>query len=285
MKNPYFIDEPCAISLSGGRTSAYMLRQVLEANQGLPADCTVLFANTGKELPETLDFVNACSVNWGIPVTWVELHKITRTVEPGATRGSLEKEYKIVDYETASRAGDPFTALLTGMPAIPNVTQRTCTSYMKIKPMMWALDGMGYERPVTQLVGIRADEPRRAHKILAKPKRDGAELELPLFHAGVTAGDVGEYWAKNDFDLALPNNNGVTDWGNCDLCFLKSYQKKISIIRQRPDLASWWIEAETYKQGAFRLDHPDYASMLSLATETDDMFEGLDESIPCFCGE
>ena len=50
--NPYRINEPAAISFSGGRTSAFMLFKVLEAHDGqLPDDVVVTFANTGKEMP------------------------------------------------------------------------------------------------------------------------------------------------------------------------------------------------------------------------------------------
>ena len=42
------------ISFSGGRTSAYMLHQILEANGNLPDRVQVMFANTGREMPETL---------------------------------------------------------------------------------------------------------------------------------------------------------------------------------------------------------------------------------------
>ena len=74
MKNLYTIDEPAAISFSGGRTSAYMLYRVIEAYGGtLPEHIKVLFANTGREMPETLDFVQACSEQWNVPITWLEL--------------------------------------------------------------------------------------------------------------------------------------------------------------------------------------------------------------------
>ena len=60
--NPYLIDEPAVISFSGGRTSAYMLYKVLEAHGGrLPDHVVVAFSNTGKEMPQTLDFVDRCS--------------------------------------------------------------------------------------------------------------------------------------------------------------------------------------------------------------------------------
>ena len=53
--NPYKILEPTVISFSGGRTSAYMLWKILEANNGLPDEAIVCFANTGKEEEATLD--------------------------------------------------------------------------------------------------------------------------------------------------------------------------------------------------------------------------------------
>lgn len=53
--NPYLIEGPALISFSGGRTSAYMLHEILRAHDGtLPPDVYVTFANTGKEREETL---------------------------------------------------------------------------------------------------------------------------------------------------------------------------------------------------------------------------------------
>ena len=58
MKNAYKIPEGnVLISLSGGRTSAYMLHEILVANNGLRDDVVVAFANTGREMEGTIDFV------------------------------------------------------------------------------------------------------------------------------------------------------------------------------------------------------------------------------------
>ena len=49
----YLIETPFVVSFSGGRTSAFMLRNILDAYGGsLPAQGHVVFANTGKE-PDT----------------------------------------------------------------------------------------------------------------------------------------------------------------------------------------------------------------------------------------
>ena len=62
IRNPYRVPRPAVISFSGGRTSAYMLRSVVDAYGGsLPADIAVIFANTGLERPETLEFIDICS--------------------------------------------------------------------------------------------------------------------------------------------------------------------------------------------------------------------------------
>ena len=67
-----------------------MLRRVLDAYGGqLPADVHVLFANTGKERPETLDFVRDCAVNWGVNIVWLER-------DGGAPEGARFRE---VEYE------------------------------------------------------------------------------------------------------------------------------------------------------------------------------------------
>ena len=63
----YDLERPGLLSFSGGRTSGFMLREVLNYyNDKLPDDIYVVFANTGKEMNETLDFVRDCSVNWNV---------------------------------------------------------------------------------------------------------------------------------------------------------------------------------------------------------------------------
>ncbi|PXW15506.1 adenine nucleotide alpha hydrolase family protein [Paraburkholderia caballeronis] len=69
---PFIIHGPAQICFSGGRTSGFMLHEILCANHGLPADCFVVFQNTGKEREETLAFIDECARRWGVPVTWLE---------------------------------------------------------------------------------------------------------------------------------------------------------------------------------------------------------------------
>lgn len=286
MKNPYFIDEPAGISFSGGRSSAYMLYKILVAHGGvLPDYVKVVFANTGKEMPQSLDFVKACSDRWGVDIAWVELSGAERIEEDGK-RVVLKKDFKIVGYETASRKGGPFDIFLNASKSIPNAASRSCTGALKLRAIAWYIETVcGIERPHLQLIGIRGDEQRRAKKIHGTYE-DGQDRFCPLWLDGVTAREVGDFWRGQEFDLMLPNNNGVTDWGNCDLCFLKGKSKRASIIREHPSLANWWIDVEDIMEQQFRPDEPSYSQMKQIALDQFNIFNGIDDdSISCFCGD
>ena len=50
-----------------------MLKKIVDAYGGrLPSDIAVVYANTGMERPETLDFVDTCAAAWLVAVHWVE---------------------------------------------------------------------------------------------------------------------------------------------------------------------------------------------------------------------
>lgn len=285
MHDPFKIDGPTCISFSGGRTSAYMLWRVLQSNSGLPADAVVAFANTGKEDEATLRFVQRCSDEWSVPITWLEFQYTKETTD----------RFKVVNFETASRQGEPFESVIFDIRAhhyLPNPVTRFCTIEMKIRPVARYLLSLGMASTQTEAenmswVGIRADEQRRAAKIADKSR-------LPLWAAGVIKQDVGDFWRSQPFDLELPNNNGVTMHGNCDLCFLKPTSQVLSLIAEKPERAVWWAKMEercqssgmTIGDGArFRKDRPSYAEMARFAQQQTDMFDPNEEAIACFCGE
>ena len=280
--NPYFTKGPTCISFSGGRTSAYMLYKVLEAHDGvLPKETVITFANTGIEHPATLDFVRDCGEQWGVNIIWLEA-----TARIGTeSENKYVYGYEVVNYDTASRNGEPFADLITARNYLPNPVARFCTAELKIRRINDYLIDQGLKEHAT-LIGLRADEPRRAVR-LHNLKREGGDCWCPLYIDGVTKQTVSDFWQKQNFDLNLPNRNGVTDLGNCTLCHLKGRNKKISIIRQQPDLADWWIEQEKKVKTTFRIDHPDYATMKIIATTQSDLFEDEEEenAIDCFCTE
>jgi 3'-phosphoadenosine 5'-phosphosulfate sulfotransferase (PAPS reductase)/FAD synthetase len=296
VKNPYFITEPAAISFSGGRSSAYMLHKILEAHDGdLRDDTIVTFANTGREMPETLDFVHAIETHWDVPIVWLELgeYLITGEWQTGSKAGMprYSAQTVVVDYETASRNGEPFERLVKKRNYLPNIMSRFCTAELKVRRIRDYLKAQGHN-DWTQYIGIRGDEPRRAIKMHGRTD-EGHDMFLPMFLDGTTKEDVHEFWKSQAFDLGLYSRDGTTDFGNCDLCFLKGGRKKLSLIRERPDLADWWIRMEDMMSettagsaARFRNDQPSYREMKVIASDQPSLFEYADdETIPCFCGE
>ena len=277
--NPYKIEGPALISFSGGRTSAFMLKQIIDAHGGTPPDdIYVTFANTGKEMPETLDFVQACSEHWDVKVHWLELEMaderpVYRTKE--------------VTYETASRDGKPFEALIGRRSYLPNPVARFCTAELKIRRMkdfMWKMKGYKHWDNV---LGLRYDEPRRVSSSRNASDRERWGNLMPMYEAKHTVKDVLEFWQKANFDLTLPSIDGQTLAGNCDLCFLKGRKTLTKLIKERPDLTTWWIAQENRigegTGATFRSDRPPYVELLKEAENPvmDDMFE--DDTMSCFC--
>lgn len=232
--SPFFITGPALISFSGGRTSAFMLFQILWAHGGvLPADVHVCFANTGKEREETLRFVHECATRWGVHVVWLEWLAPSK---PG--RG--QPRFAEVGYNSAARDGEPFSALIKRKQYLPNSQMRYCTIELKIRVMRDYMKSLGYKR-WENAVGLRYDEGSRVLKALDRNAsgKDIFTAVLPLSKAKVTVRHVGAFWEAQPFDLQL-----LPHEGNCDLCFLKGRKKRAEIIANNPDRADWWIAQE-----------------------------------------
>lgn len=295
MANPYRLPEPFVISFSGGRTSGYMLRQILDAFGGrLPEGGKVIFCNTGKERLETLDFVERCSLEWDCPITWLEYRRWVNYPGDAPGRWGCKPRkarpwtgLEVVNYATASRRGESFDQLIEGSAMLPNVAIRRCTQWLKIKTnWRYCRNVLGW-RDYTNAIGLRADEPARVARLKPDPKStSGEEPVCPLAKAGATLHDVREFWASQPFDLQLKPHEG-----NCDLCFLKGQGKLLAIMQERPELAGWWIEKERQfvgktrleEAGRFRKNAPSYRATLEMAQQPT-LFDTTDTDYPsCRC--
>lgn len=112
MSSPYLLPEGnVQIAFSGGRTSAYMLHHIAEANGGLPEGrVQAVFANTGREMPETLDFVQECERRWGLCITRVE------------RRPNSEAGFEVVGHQGLSVNGEPLRDIILARGFLPNAT-------------------------------------------------------------------------------------------------------------------------------------------------------------------
>jgi 3'-phosphoadenosine 5'-phosphosulfate sulfotransferase (PAPS reductase)/FAD synthetase len=246
------------ISFSGGRTSGYMLRQILDANGDLPDRAKVLFANTGREMPETLDFVQECSERWQVPITWLEY-----------TRRDNKVSYDVVSHNSASRDGEPLATLFRSKSYLPNVMQRFCTQETKVKTMKRYLVGIGWKH-WANTIGIRADEN---HRVKTSTDKRWANW-FPLSDANVSKRDVMDFWKAQPFDLQVKPGGG-----NCDGCFLKSEATLAMMWREHPDRMQWWADMEEKIGGTFHKSRSYKSLGEFVARQSDWIFD--DEAFLC----
>ncbi len=253
--NPFRIDGPALISFSGGRTSGYMLHRIVEAHGGqLPDNVHVAFANTGKEREETLRFVHECGSRWGVKINWLEWR-----------RDGFEQ----VGFNSASRDGEPFRALIDWKQRLPNSFERWCTEFLKVKTMFAFARSIGFpDGSYAEVIGLRNDEGHRILKSMDNAKfvkrkgvpvpRDPARrVSFPLAKAKIVKMDVMRFWlgptgAFPSDDLPQGFDLGLAPWeGNCDLCFLKGKGIRKRLIRDNPSVTEWWKEREIEQAGFF----------------------------------
>ena len=246
------------VSFSGGRSSAMMAK--IMADNYPKDDMIFMFANTGKEMPETLDFVHECDTRWDLGVVWIEFCPIDK--------------FKVMNYETASRNGEPFEALIEKKGFPPNRVARFCTADLKIRAMKAYLMSLGHKHWDAAL-GIRYDEPKRYHKLRANDGKDRWDYIFPLWDMKVDKRAVAAFWKAQDFDLGIHSN-----LGNCDFCFLKGRNKKISQARLMPDRLDWWIKMEDKTGARFTNDYT--MRQLKEQAVQPSLF---DDTIDCFCGD
>jgi 3'-phosphoadenosine 5'-phosphosulfate sulfotransferase (PAPS reductase)/FAD synthetase len=242
------------INFSGGRTSAYMTKCLIDEG----GEYLVTFQNTGKEMPQTLDFINECDKRWNLNIVWLEYR--------------YGNNFEVVTYETASRDGRPFDEVIQHKKHfLPNQRMRYCTQFMKIDTLKRYLKSIGISE-YTSYNGIRYDEPRRWAKI----KASDLDVELPLVKWKTTKMDVLKWWSEQDFDLLVNE-----PYGNCDCCFLKGKGKLAIIAKEKPELFEWWIEKENKAQAKFKKDIT-YEQIKDKALSQLGLWDD-DPSFDCFC--
>lgn len=267
------VEGPAVISFSGGLTSAYMLRRILD--EGLQADVHVVFCDTGKEREETYTFVARVAQEWG-----VKLWYLSYGYGPSDERLFFPK------------GKTPFDLIIARRRYLPNPTTRFCTQELKINQIKHFMRFLGYRETVgkrsfdtwSNIVGLRADEPRRVAKIR---DRDSWTVSVPLYEAGITKQEVTAFWETQPFTLGLKSYEG-----NCDLCYLKGQKKRLRILRDYPELGQWWQEKEGERLRPFRPHGADYGRLISwiernpeLYLEEEEAIEAEEDLRDCFCTE
>lgn len=262
--------------ISGGRTSARMAYMV---------DAVLCFQNTGREHPNTLDFIAALEQDLGREIVRLEFRAPRRGEPPRAAT------FEIVEHSHLSRKGEPYRDMLDmcrafrdkhnkvqpaagcscnnckcGMPGpiAPWARSRICTAYLKVRVQRNFCRALGWGEPTeyTEYVGLRADEPKRLAKMRGRNIDRNTDERAPLEELGIVELDIFNFWAGRPFDLKLPKH-----LGNCTKCFLKDESDLATAMIDYPDDNQDWIDDESTYGPMRRGGRPSYAQVLAEASD------------------
>ena len=204
------------VSFSGGETSAYMAQYLKNYKQD-EYEMVFIFANTGQENEETLNFVDQCDKAFNLNLIWLEA-KINQELGKGT-------RWNVVNYKTASRNGKPFEDGIKKF-GLPNLNNPWCTRDLKLEPIHSYLKlNLGWKDYWTA-IGIRSDEIDRVSSNRLKNK-----LYYPLVEdMPMSKPKINFWWSQKEFRLNLKGYEG-----NCKWCWKKSDNKLMTIAIEKPE--------------------------------------------------
>lgn len=230
------------VSFSGGETSALMTHLLLTKWRDRYADVKVVFANTGQENEATLEFVRDCDAAFGFNTVWVEALP---------QQGKIGTKHRVVNFDTASRAGEPFEAMIDKY-GIPNQKFQQCTRELKLRPIQsYFRSAVWAARSYDTAIGIRADESRRRS---GNAVQSGVVYPL-LDWSPTTKPQVNSFWLAQPFRLNLAGYQG-----NCKTCWKKSFRKLMTIMDENPAQFDFFERMERDKS----LIGPEFAKLPSV---------------------
>jgi hypothetical protein len=215
------------VSFSGGKTSAYMAICIKQNYADKYDEVITVFANTGQEKQETLDFVNKVDKAFDLNVVWLESNPNNDERKSSG--------FSIVSYETASIDGSPFQRVIQKY-GIANKSYPHCTRELKINPIHNYARSIGWEaKTYDTAIGIRSDEMDR---INPKYKEHGFIYPL-VFNYPKTKQDIEQFWATQPFTLNIKEHEG-----NCTWCWKKSDRKLYRLAKESPSIFNFPMEME-----------------------------------------
>lgn len=265
------------VSVSGGRSSAMMAWHIQTDKRYLKYEKLYVFANTGQERPETIQFLKAMVSHWKIPLVLIE--------------GVYSKEprvgvsYKIVDFEDLDMKSGPFHGAIEQLnknkwTGVPNQATPYCSSYLKTRPIhKLATDVFGTPNYI-KAIGYRfEDMPKRITLSALKEKSDLIAPLLTDFKRPTTINDLNKFWKHQPFKLEI--NSG---YGNCQLCWKKSERNLIKSIRYGVDCIDWYRDMENKYENRFFRNNLSIDDLVSMASIPNQIEVFSDEGESCFCG-
>lgn len=194
------------LGLSGGKDSAAL---AVLLHEEIP-ELEYFFCDTGKELPETYEFLDRLKARLGIEITHL----------------------------SADRGFDHWMKVYGGL--LPSPKMRWCTKQLKIKPLE---EFVGDDKAISY-IGIRADEDNRKGYISTK---GNIESRFPFVERGMVKEDI--IRLLEDSGIGLPKYYKWRSRSGCFFCFYQRKIEWVRLADEHPKLFQKAVEYEQERGG------------------------------------
>lgn len=234
------------VTVSGGRSSAMMARHIQTSQSYKHFKKIFVFANTGQERIETINFLKNMVKYWGI-----ELYLIEGVYSNVMGVGI---KYKIVDFDTLNMSSGPFEGAIMHknkgiFDGVPNQEAPYCSETLKTIPCKKLCDDIFGVNNYIKVIGFRKEDmPKRI--TFAQIKADNKRI-FPLltdFQSVIGNIELNNWWQNQPFKLQIHG-----ELGNCELCWKKSKITLVKNLRHGARSVKWWQSMESkYGNTSFR---------------------------------
>lgn len=234
------------VTVSGGRSSAMMARHIQTSEKYKDFEKIYVFANTGQERVETIDFLKNIVKYWKM-----DLHIVEAV---GSDVMGVGINYKLVDFDTLSMNSEPFEAVIRHknkgvFEGLPNSESPYCSENLKTIPCKKFCDEIFGVNNYLKAIGYRKEDmPKRITFAEAKIDKTRIFPLLTDFYVPIDNLELNRWWDKQPFKLGIHGK-----FGNCELCWKKSKNTLIDNIRYGTRTIEWWQKMEDkYDNTSFR---------------------------------
>lgn len=201
-----------------------------------------------------------------------------------------------IDWVTGKTFDDSIIKTKKGTKFLPNKMARYCTTELKTMPILyWMYDVI--KEPVIMRFGYRANETRRAVKMMDKTDTEGftkvkatfttlkdgrnswgqyryCKPEFPLIDDNIYKDTIEQFWRDKDVRFAYMNN--------CVGCWWRSPLLLKKMSNKHPNKMQWFADQETNKS-KWRSDVM-YKDIINWSTQTELFDDDFNECDSGYCG-
>jgi hypothetical protein len=233
------------ISVSGGRSSAMVARHIQTNDKYKDFNKVYVFANTGMERPETIDFLKNIEKHWGIDLIKVE--------GVYSTEMGVGIKHKIVEWDELDMKAKVFENAIEhknkgDYSGLPNQAAPFCSGTMKTMPIEHFAKTY-LEKDYLMAIGMRKEDmPKRITWAEIREEKRKIYPLITDFEYPIGQHELNIWWSKQPFKLEIHGK-----LGNCELCWKKSTTNLVETIRHGTRFVDWIRTMEAkYEDTMFR---------------------------------